>query len=295
MDLVSLLGYAHFSPFKENPYLDIHTPSGLIDMKNKSGVYTITNTIDNKVYVGYSSDIPKRFKEHQWALLNNRHVNMHLQNAWNRDGEQHFKFELLETYSVHYLLAMEHYWCNMLNTHDRKFGYNILPTHPSKIAYTHSKESRVKISNGNKGRVLTKEHIEKIASQRRGKPSNRLGVKLSDETRERLKDSHVGNKHSEETKRKMSASRLGKTLNINENAQANRKVQFSTIRHIAFFPENIIKRSKKILQYTLGEVFLKETTMYELKQEGFKKIKFITKSSGKRFTKSKGYLWKYKS
>ena len=33
-DLISILGYSKNSPFKGNPYLDIHTPDGLIDMSN---------------------------------------------------------------------------------------------------------------------------------------------------------------------------------------------------------------------------------------------------------------------
>lgn len=34
MDLISLLGYSKDSPYAGNPYLDIHTPDGLIDMSN---------------------------------------------------------------------------------------------------------------------------------------------------------------------------------------------------------------------------------------------------------------------
>lgn len=33
-DLISILGYSKNSPFKGNPYLDIHTPDGLIDMSD---------------------------------------------------------------------------------------------------------------------------------------------------------------------------------------------------------------------------------------------------------------------
>lgn len=34
MDLISLLGYSQNSPYAGNPFLDIHTPEGLIDMSN---------------------------------------------------------------------------------------------------------------------------------------------------------------------------------------------------------------------------------------------------------------------
>jgi len=45
MDIISMLGYSNNSPFKGNPYLDIHTPNGLIDMSN---TYMDLIGIDNK-------------------------------------------------------------------------------------------------------------------------------------------------------------------------------------------------------------------------------------------------------
>ena len=45
IDIISILGYSENSPFKGNPYLDIHTPNGLIDMSN---TYMDLIDIDNK-------------------------------------------------------------------------------------------------------------------------------------------------------------------------------------------------------------------------------------------------------
>lgn len=45
IDIISILGYSENSPFKGNPYLDIHTPNGLIDMSN---TYMDLIGIDNK-------------------------------------------------------------------------------------------------------------------------------------------------------------------------------------------------------------------------------------------------------
>ena len=50
------------------------------------GVYSIKNTINNKEYVGSTSNIRTRIKTHIGRLHNNKHVNKSLQHDWtNRD------------------------------------------------------------------------------------------------------------------------------------------------------------------------------------------------------------------
>ena len=61
-----------------------------------SGIYQIKNIINDKVYVGKSVDIENRFLIHLSRLKNNKHVNQHLQRAWNKYGEGNFKFETIE-------------------------------------------------------------------------------------------------------------------------------------------------------------------------------------------------------
>jgi group I intron endonuclease len=110
-----------------------------------SGIYIITNLIDNKVYVGYSENIAKRLTMHKSNLRGNYHVNNHLQHAFNKYGEKNFIFELLEEYSKEFLISMENWWVNMLHSFDRSYGYNIQPTGNDKVR-TFSKETREKMS-----------------------------------------------------------------------------------------------------------------------------------------------------
>ena len=42
---------------------------------DKCGIYTITNTIDNKVYVGYATNFRKRKAAHLSDLRKNKHKN----------------------------------------------------------------------------------------------------------------------------------------------------------------------------------------------------------------------------
>jgi group I intron endonuclease len=59
------------------------------------GIYTITNIIDGKYYVGSSVTVERRLVRHKKDLLRNQHHCHHLQRAWNKYGEQSFKFEVV--------------------------------------------------------------------------------------------------------------------------------------------------------------------------------------------------------
>lgn len=93
----------------------------------KTGVYTITNIITHKIYVGSTKDsFKRRWALHLFHLKNNRHDNRYLQNSWNKYGESAFKFEILEECDSEFCISLEQYWMNMLNSCNRNFGYNIL-------------------------------------------------------------------------------------------------------------------------------------------------------------------------
>ena len=60
------------------------------------GVYSITNLKTNKLYIGESLDIDKRWINHKNDLLNNQHANYYLQQDFNKFGKAFFKFEVLQ-------------------------------------------------------------------------------------------------------------------------------------------------------------------------------------------------------
>ena len=132
-----------------------------------SGIYQIYNPINNKRYVGSSINIERRFKEHISALKANRHHNQHLQNAWNKYGDQ-LKFEVLEYCEPEYLIETEQYYIDYYNSADRKYGYNI-DKYVSHFGHHLSDETRKKLSEKAKGRKLSKEAIEKMRLAMTGK------------------------------------------------------------------------------------------------------------------------------
>lgn len=60
------------------------------------GIYQIKNIINNKVYIGSSNNITKRWKQHIDNLVNNLHKNYKLQNEFNEYGMINFYFSILE-------------------------------------------------------------------------------------------------------------------------------------------------------------------------------------------------------
>jgi group I intron endonuclease len=181
----------------------------------KSVIYTITNTVNGKMYIGCCKDLTIRWRSHRYCLRENKHANRHLQKAWNKHKAQSFLFEVLEECEEQFLLSQENWWCNMLDVHNRDKGYNIVPTNPygklnvseetkKKISIANkgkifSEESKRKSSETQKGRTLSKEHIAKIKY-------NRQFQVFSKETRELKRKIQTGKKRTEESKKKSSES-----------------------------------------------------------------------------------------
>jgi len=181
----------------------------------KSGIYTVTCFANGKILVGQSINAKARLRHHLCKLNSNTHDNPVLQKAFNKYGSEYFLFELLEEVALEFLLSQENYWCNMLDTHNRKRGFNLKPTFP--FAYsTHSAETKLKISIGNKGKKLSKETRQKLSDFNKGKI-------LTIEHKQKIGISSKGRKHSEETKKKMSFLKVGVCLARSEKGEENRK------------------------------------------------------------------------
>lgn len=130
----------------------------------KIGIYTITNLINGKIYVGFSANMANRKAKHFMDLESKRHSNYYLQLEYNKYGKNNFEFEILEECSREYLASQENYWANMLNVHNKQYGYNILSTNPDY------------------NKIYSFEILERF----KNRIGNRKGVKLSE--RRRLRD-----------------------------------------------------------------------------------------------------------
>ena len=87
------------------------------------GIYKITNKINQKSYIGKSTDVSKRWTEHVKSCLNIgtiAHSSLHTKMA--KSGLWKFTFELLEEVPKEKLSEREKYYIDFYNT--KKMGLN---------------------------------------------------------------------------------------------------------------------------------------------------------------------------
>ena len=94
-----------------------------LDADKATGIYKITNTKNNKVYIGQAVDIGDRWTQHVKCGLG---INVGTPNkfyaAMMEDGPESFTYEVLEVCDKDKLNERERYWIDFYNSVSR--GYN---------------------------------------------------------------------------------------------------------------------------------------------------------------------------
>jgi group I intron endonuclease len=144
------------------------------------GIYKIINVVNNKFYVGSAVDFTARKRRHWWALRSQRHANKHLQAAWNKYGEESFKFLIVEELPEGAdVLAAENVW---LKEHVGKdYCYNLgtdaiafqLGMGGKKNAmwgktFVHTPEAKARIAAASKARIQSDEEKSKRRQTMKG-------------------------------------------------------------------------------------------------------------------------------
>lgn len=154
------------------------------------GVYKIINIINNKFYIGSAVDFKRRKARHFSELRNKKHNNKHLQQAWDKYGENAFIFVILEEANeTDDLLYLENKW---LKEHvGQQYCYNIGVDATAPMlgmsgelsptwGYKHTEESKLKISKAGKDRPQSKEtRAKRIKTMRNHYVSKETREKIS--------------------------------------------------------------------------------------------------------------------
>lgn len=93
------------------------------------GIYKITNKINNKVYIGQSINIEKRWGEHKRNAFNSKtHTYYYpLYSSIRKYGLDNFTFEIIEECLIKNLTEREQYWIEYYHSLDGNYGYNLIP------------------------------------------------------------------------------------------------------------------------------------------------------------------------
>lgn len=201
-----------------------------ISIYKEYGIYGIRNKINNKIYIGKTMmNFGDRWDCHKSQLRGNYHDNPHLQNSWNKYGEDNFEFIVIhncknnENVDKVNLLEIEY----IKHYRDLGLSYNIL--------------------DGGDGGFLLGSHLSEETKRKIGEKNriNMTGKKASEETKKKMSESHrkyydswtdedrrkwgkkmslknKGYKWSDEAKEKMKDNKNGAKYTINEVREIRR-------------------------------------------------------------------------
>jgi len=226
-------------------------------MERIPGVYSIKSLTTNRVYVGQSLRMTRRWKEHI-RKLNNGCGPPKLQKDWDLYGGADFKFSVLEIVEDSTQLSpREQYYIDFLDSFQN--GYNTLPKSGTFKGYVPNKEAREKLRlagikrvqerpdlhrkmvdaarDKNIGVSFSEEHKKKISNAHKGKPplaaiKAKTGSHLNQESKNKIGDANRGRKMSEGEKKRRSGKKFS-AEHLANMSKARKGIPWSSARRAA--------------------------------------------------------------
>lgn len=160
-------------------------------------IYTFTNVINNKVYVG-STNNPERRNKHHIQLSKTEDTHFYI--SVRKYGWDNFQYNIIDTCCPLFRNEYETLWMYYYNSINRKYGYNLKTADSTFI----SEETLLKRSIALRGKIRTPE-------QRANMSASKKGIKFSDEHCANIGKAGIGRVASAETREKMSKIHTGQT------------------------------------------------------------------------------------
>jgi hypothetical protein len=111
-----------YKVYFEKPYTDLI--GRVVGKEVKTGIYKITNTLNQKVYIGQAVNIAERWKQHIKRALGAEPLTQNkLYPAMQKDGVWNFTFEIVEVCDKSKLNEREQYWQQFFGA--KEYGYSI--------------------------------------------------------------------------------------------------------------------------------------------------------------------------
>lgn len=111
-----------YKTYYEKPYTDL--VGRVIGTKQITGIYKLTNTLNEKVYIGQAVDIAERWRQHLKRAVGAEPMTSNkLYPAMKEDGPYNFTWQVVEECDKKDLTAKEKYWIEFYE--GQGYGYNI--------------------------------------------------------------------------------------------------------------------------------------------------------------------------
>lgn len=163
-------------------------------------VYKITNP-NNRVYVGSTIDLERRIYQYKNNYFK---AQIKIHRSIEKYGWENHIFEVIWTGNLRDMLKKEAEFGLKLNVLDKDNLNLMLPKINDEFSCI-SEETRLKMSNSAKGKIVS-DYCKKRVSE------THTGKIVSAETRKKMSEWQIGRKMSEEAKSKMRVAKLGRII-----------------------------------------------------------------------------------
>ena len=212
-------------------------------MIKKCGIYKITSP-SNKIYIGQSKDIERRFKGYQNTLIKKQ---IKLYNSFQKYEVKNHKFEIIEECEFEQLNIRERYWQDFYNCIEN--GLNCLYTETTIKKSYYGKDSFLRRSiaqkkvikkypvwNKSKINVYSDETLLKMSIIKKDKPSKIKGIKKPNKSGENHHYYNVKRPDISENQKGVKNPMYGKTaVNAKIVIDIITKQEFNSIKEAALF------------------------------------------------------------
>lgn len=160
-------------------------------------IYKATNRINNKSYIGFAINFEDRKRRHRYNSEKNKH-NQYFLNALRKHGWDNFEWSILKENATlidetYYILSHETYW-------ETGKGYNLTMGGEGKLGYKTSNETKMKLTEKAKNRVVTEDRILILKNN----AQNMKGRPRSEEDKKKISAALKGRTTSEAAKKNIS-------------------------------------------------------------------------------------------
>jgi group I intron endonuclease len=186
-------------------------------------LYIIRNVLNNKVYVGQTTNLKRRWQAHR-SYSKQKIPTQYIHRAMNKYGIDNFIQEHVASCRTQEDAdVIETFLINQYDSRNKENGYNLapggnvawpsgLPSHMyPRYGKHHTEEHKQYMSNLFKGRVLAPPVTEET---RQKMSESRMGHETSKETRQKISIANTDKAPTLEIRKKMSDVRIGKPLSL---------------------------------------------------------------------------------